>query len=422
MNRAAQLPAVLCAVVACALVGLALARIAGSAKGEIGPPEVRCDSAVNQIELVEPDVSGLSFRLGQADLGRRGGQIALQRPGSLLSSPPDGRRVFVARGRDHLAIIGGEPKSLDQDENADSRGGEPKQGIDAAGQPVWWSRWRPCARDTIWLADTDGRPVGKADLRSLEPQVKILNAAAVWDDPGRRLAAWVSTEARTYVGLVDLELFTFRPVAVVDDVGRGALAVPTLLWRNGDLVLYYEARDGRHEAENVVLRIEPSTGEVREVLREERWDPSRRPLHALSLSPDGRYLAFDRAFSAKLIEAGGTCAGIWVLDLESGECVELTYEDTTRYQHKLVQWDDADTLLFTCRVQGPPRTYDGIRDDLYRARLDLPLREDPTRIPIATRGREYSLTRTDGPRALARPPNAGSESQSGGRASATGTE
>jgi hypothetical protein len=369
---------------------------------------------------VEADVGDLGLRLWQADRDRRGVEITLQPPGPLVGSSPDLRRAFVAHGKGRLAIIGARPKSLDRDESAGSREDGRWTGIEAAGQRPWWSGWRPCARDAIWLADTDGQPIGKVDLRGLAPEGETLSAAAVWDDPGTRLAACVSTEATTYVGLVDLESFTFDPVAVVDDVGRGAPGVPTLLWGKGELVFCYQSKNSRLEAENVVLCVEPSTGEVREVLRELRWDPSRRPMHAASLSPDGRYLAFDRALSPTLIAAGGTCAGIWVLDLESGERVELTYEYASRYQHQLVQWDDADTLLFACRVPGPSQTPGGIRYDLYRAHIDFPLEEAPTRVRVAERRGEHGLTATGATRPLARPLNARSDSH--GRRSSTRRE
>jgi hypothetical protein len=121
-----------------------------------------------------------------------------------------------------------------------------------------------------------------------------------------------------------------------------------------------------------VLEVHLPSGRSRTVFAEEQWDPSRGAIRCALLSPDGRWLAFDRLREPSNLAKGGTCAGIWLLDLQSGECQEITHESEPDYHHRLVGWDGSD-VLFLRRVGRERARPDGIgyQYDLYRARIGV---------------------------------------------------
>lgn len=321
-----------------------------------------------------PSVSDGDGRAMRISLGRRSGPPAGPSGRSVGSRTPSGS-ARMTLGSQHIAVVGARPCRSARDRHVQAGDTWPDRArtpCTVAGKPLLWDDWRPAASNAIWLCDRDGEALGKVDLQWLEPDGEILEAGTVWDDSGRRLAAWVSTESRTHLGLIDTSLYAFDSLVCVDDVHQWGVGPPILLWRNDELIFCYEAEAGASRLENVVLRVATLSGKAERVLREERWDPSRRPMHIAVLSPDRRYLLFDRVFSPKLIAAGGTCAGIWLLDLESGECTELTYENAGRYEHHVPRWEGPNTFLFVRHDQGPTQrpSEDQPGHDVWRARLE----------------------------------------------------
>jgi hypothetical protein len=114
------------------------------------------------------------------------------------------------------------------------------------------------------------------------------------------------------------------------------------------LLCYYQAQRGTPDPHDVVLWIDVVNGRVDEVLGEEQWDRSCGPVDMALVSPDGRYVAFDRSFLT-----GGTCLGLWLLDLESGEWNEITYEYGSRYRHRLLGWEAPDVIAFHRHLEPP---------------------------------------------------------------------
>jgi hypothetical protein len=216
--------------------------------------------------------------------------------------------------------------------------------------------------------DAHGEPVGAFDTRSVAPGEAVLEVAADWDEARLRVGVWIRTESAGYIGLVDPSSARFELIARVDDVAEESLPA-WILWRGNALLVCYEA-----EGANVVVEVETESGDARRVLVEETWDPSLTAIETPCLSPDGRFLAFDRVRSPSAMAKGGRCSGLWLLDLESEKCVELTYEDTGDYHHRLLGWESTDRLLFTRRVgeETPGASHDGYLRPVYRAYLALP--------------------------------------------------
>jgi hypothetical protein len=216
--------------------------------------------------------------------------------------------------------------------------------------------------------DAQGEPAGTLDTRSVAPEERVAEVAAEWDEARLRVGVWIRTESAGYVGVVDPPSAEFESIVRVEGVAD-PIRPAHVLWRGNALIVCYEA-----EGANVVMEAETGSGDARRVLVEETWDPSLSPLDRAYLSPDRRFLACDRYRSPHLMRMGGTCSGIWLLDLESGEWVELTYEDVPDYRHRLLGWEGPDTLLFTRRVaeERPTPSHGGYLHPVYRAHLAAP--------------------------------------------------
>jgi hypothetical protein len=216
--------------------------------------------------------------------------------------------------------------------------------------------------------DAQGEHAGSLDTRSVAPGETVLEVAADWDEARLRVGVWIRTESAGYIGLVDPSSARFDLIARVDDVAEESLPA-WILWRGNALLVCYEA-----EGANVVVEVETESGDARRVLVEGTWDPSLTAVETPCLSPDGRFLAFDRVRSPSSMARGGRCSGLWLLDLDSGKCVELTYEDTGDYHHRLLGWESTDRLLFTRRVEEerPTPAHGGYLHPVYRAHLAAP--------------------------------------------------
>ena len=327
-----------------AALGAGAAALLGCGSGEPGRPALRHHEMVARVEVVEEGVR--SHVRGPVVSG---GQAADMAPGGLL--------------RDANEALSYPFEAMEV----------------AAGEGVWavivgWEDERPTfprlKPKGIWLFDRAWELVGALSVESVVPGEEVVRVGMAWDGAGGRLAAWVRTEGAYEVGLVDASSAGFEPILRVEGVHEGARPA-RLLWNCDLMILCYEGENEKYGSENVFMEIDPGSGATRRILTEERWDPSLGPMDRGCLSPDGRLLAFDRFRSPTLLAQGGRCSGIWLLDLESGECAELTYEDGSEYHHRLIGWEGPDTLVFTRRVaeEMPTFTGGGSQRDLYRLHL-----------------------------------------------------
>jgi hypothetical protein len=66
-------------------------------------------------------------------------------------------------------------------------------------------------------------------------------------------------------------------------------------------------------------------------------------------SPDGTRIAFDR------LPPGNKRSGIWLLDLRSRRCRQVTFP-TEGFSHLLLRWEGDSAVLAGC-VPGPPQMF-----------------------------------------------------------------
>jgi len=214
---------------------------------------------------------------------------------------------------------------------------------------------------TVHLFDKQWRPIG--ELKMPPPAKKPLERAQVaWDSEGLRLAVLI--EDCGLVGLVTPPSLDVHTVVVLDDYGSDS-ALPRIFWQNEKkLILVYESR-----FDIVVRRVDVATGQHPLLHRQEQGVARQGYLDKALLSPDGRYLAFDRMpyfFPPK--------CSIWLLDCRTGECSELTYEDAQDYHHGLLRWEGERTILFHRKTETKTKP---MAWDLYRAHLNLPVSAAP---------------------------------------------
>src|SRR5262249_54851633 len=69
--------------------------------------------------------------------------------------------------------------------------------------------------------------------------------------------------------------------------------------------------------------------------------PGHKRVQQMLLSPDGKFIAFDR-----LNMNDGDGLGIWLLDVRSGKCFQATFEASPPYSHNLIRWDSPTRLEF----------------------------------------------------------------------------
>jgi hypothetical protein len=327
------------------MAGVAAALL-GCAKPRPARPQLLHDAMVARVEMVAED-------LGQYDRERR------PRPAGSTSPP------YLS------ALHGRTPSKTDSDWwQGGARGATHYVVLEELfhGAPYGRGSGGRSPTTIIRTFDAQGERAGSLDTRSVAPGEAVVEVAADWDDARLRVGVWIRTESAGYIGLMDPSSARFDPIARVDDVAEDSRPA-WILWRGNALLVCYEA-----EGANVVVEAETESGDARRVLVEERWDPSLTAIETPCLSPDGRFLAFERVRSPAAMAAGGKCSGIWLLDLDSGKCVELTYEDTSDYHHRLLGWGSADTLLFTRRVEEetPAASQSDYLRPVYRAYLALP--------------------------------------------------
>jgi len=335
------------AVVLAAAVPAAIPALLGCGRPRPARPQLLHDAMVARVEVVAEDVGQYDRERGPRPAGSISPPYVSALHGdTLFNTDSSDWRQSGARGATHYVVL--EELFGRAPDARGARGGAPTT--------------------IIRTFDAQGKRAGSLDTRSVVPGETILEVAADWDEARLRVGVWILTESAGYIGLVDPSSARFDLIGRVDDVAEDSRPA-WILWRGNALLVCYEA-----EGANVVVEVDAESGDARRVLVEERWDPSLTGIETPCLSPDGRFLAFDRVRSPSAMAAGGKCSGIWLLDLDSGKCVELTYEDTSDYHHRLLGWGSADTLLFTRRVEEetPTASQGDYLRPVYRAYLALP--------------------------------------------------
>jgi len=330
-------------------------------------PELRCSPAVDRVELVEED-AGLDI----ATLGQNVGTV-LRR--SVIDELAEAKRLERRNSmlRRRAAGLERRAAALERHGRVAARAPITGQTPGRRGVGQQHNRRRAQVPGEIRLSSQDSK--SSLVVRFAQSGRRPLDAEACWDASHQRIAAWLRFDTCVLVGEVDPPSGRFTSRGRIQRPIGADERAPQLFWRGDRVVICCQAQDDSRGLINCVLEVDLPSGRSRTVFAEEQWDPSRGAIRCALLSPDGRWLAFDRSREPSNLAKGGTCAGIWLLDLQSGECQEITHESEPDYHHRLVGWDGSD-VLFLRRVGRERARPDGIgyQYDLYRARIGVGLR------------------------------------------------
>ena len=214
----------------------------------------------------------------------------------------------------------------------------------------------PGHEQEVWLFDRRWQPKGKVTGLSLRGERRHLRVA--WDSAGRTLAVLATVRGGEFpleVGLVEPSSTTnLRSIVRVNCVDW-----THMLWAGEYLIVFYFDASRKN---NTVLKINKETGEFKTLYSEDASLDGHSPIDRTRalLSPDKRFLAFSRISDSRWKRFG-----IWLLDLNTGDCQPLTYESGTDYYHYLVGWEGPDSLVFVRHMPSG-------EDRFYRARVKLP--------------------------------------------------
>jgi hypothetical protein len=114
------------------------------------------------------------------------------------------------------------------------------------------------------------------------------------------------------------------------------------VWAGGRLVLSYSSQDFNH-----IVLATPGNAKSTEIYRELRATGLRHgqnPILQLLPSVSGRFVAFDRLPSSENTEQG-----LWLLDMKTQDCRQITDSDASIYSHTLDDWDGPTSILFLSR-------------------------------------------------------------------------
>jgi hypothetical protein len=185
---------------------------------------------------------------------------------------------------------------------------------------------------SVLLFDSGWTRLGEVRPTDVKPGYGDWITWAKWDPGKRRLALsfqQVAGKGLFLVGIVK------PPSTVFRELFRDEGGLEDIAWA-GDTLVWAYGRPGPVPA-NRVMQAEYANG----VPRVLHTDDLYGYIGALSPSPDGAFVAFDRRFYWP------DRAGMWMLDLRAGTCGEVTYEEGKDYDHAPIKWVTAEKLLFS---------------------------------------------------------------------------
>lgn len=210
----------------------------------------------------------------------------------------------------------------------------------------------------VWVFDEEWQARGEvAGLPAHNPGL-IYTVSLYLDESGTQWAAVVAQageQSVTDVGLISPARLRFERKLQYHGCARADLA-----WRGDHIVVSPDVTADRRD---FILDLDPASGEERVLLQEGVGSIGRGRFGGIRSSPDGRYIAFGRAPYPPNWEFG-----LWLLDVETGECEKILYDNTGLRDCVAKRWSGADTLVFTHTVQRGAR----VKQRWYRARLRLP--------------------------------------------------
>ncbi len=240
--------------------------------------------------------------------------------------------------------------------------------------------------DSLAILDGEGAVIGEVSgLPEVPPSRGYRTIGALWDSSGKQLLVCVLLVGQYHgvqVGLVRPPSTDFQRVATLTETAWR----PGATWAGSAFIIWATA-----EGKNLILELNPATAKGRTLYKEEchmrGWQ--NIPIGHAILSPDGKWLAFDRSLeyvnllhkSARPPGPEETSVrqpqphqfenhGTWLVDCSTGKGERITWEAEAPYYHAVVGWQDNDKLLLA------RRNYERGEWHLFSATLSLPTKND----------------------------------------------
>ena len=198
---------------------------------------------------------------------------------------------------------------------------------------------------SVTLFGLDWRPLGSIEPQRVRPGHGDWLTSALWSPSGKRLALSFRERGgdfRIVVGTVS------PPSASFHELFHGAGEWSDMAWVGDQLFWAFQA--GR--SDNRIVSADLAHGTVSEVHRDHLYGY----IGDLLPSPGSSVIAFGRRFD------WDDRAGVWMLDLRTRTCHEVTFEESESYCHEPLAWEGPTSLLFW-------RAKEGGAWDVYRAHL-----------------------------------------------------
>lgn len=165
---------------------------------------------------------------------------------------------------------------------------------------------------TVWVLNNRGKRIGR--VAGLPSYTEYIDAK--WDPKGSLLsllcAGWSKESPHIALGVVEPGALRFRSVLRCD---HWKLVNEALLWANRRVLMICHIDDKGRQM-NTVIEINPTKHHWRRVYS--RIENAQ--INFVDVSPDGTALAFDKD------PIGVSAIGIWVINLQTGKCKQMTFE------------------------------------------------------------------------------------------------
>ena len=198
---------------------------------------------------------------------------------------------------------------------------------------------------SAWLYSRDWKLIGPVGNIPSTPGQSLF---AIWDKYHQRLALliWTDTSHKRSFdsGLITASPPLYKPLFHLD---YGAWADAE--WATGKLVIF---TTNYANTKREIICIDPIRGAVEKLYQESTTIPGHQNFGSILVSPDNTKIAFDR-----LAPEYNEGCGIWILDMLSGQCYQVTFSDKSHYCHELLFWKTSKQLEFSAYEGDPSPRY-----------------------------------------------------------------
>ncbi|MBV9866753.1 MAG: hypothetical protein JO316_15470 [Abitibacteriaceae bacterium] len=183
----------------------------------------------------------------------------------------------------------------------------------------------------VWILDKQAKRLGK--VKGLSGKFYYLDAG--WNHTGTMLgllyAHAIGQEYKIDIGIVNPQSLQFESLYNVSSSGKTG---GTIIWVNQMFIAVCHVVNAAQHTD-LFVKIDPTHLQGQQLY----VDVKDRHFQ-IDTSPDGNYLAFDED------PIGTGPRGIWVLNLQTGNCVEVISEDGPNYFYTLGRWQSNRELYF----------------------------------------------------------------------------